>query len=331
MIGSMIKICSLDFLNKEFFETDVMAADGSVLFSAGEKITPELILRLYFKDIYVNEVVVKNETCNVLVSSVANEVESEEIASTPTEKIAANESIHGPRSVTTSPMEKEETFSGPRSVTTSPIAEVEEEASGGPRFVESNITNVETKEKTLYQKSAKASIDDDTEVKTEIIDENPENKPLIFDEEQAKRIVQYSIKIGKLLKLSDTELDELEQVAYNCNIGITDFKKADLCKKEFRRMKAFASYEKLLTSGTVSEKIAEMVKFSASSYDSDSFPLNSKIPHHHIVAIAGYYEDLFNQTNSKEKTLLKMLQLGGNQFNIFVLHKFIKVMRESNE
>ena len=51
----MIRICSLDFLNKDFFETDVKTADGKVLLAAGEKITPEVILELYFKEIYVDK------------------------------------------------------------------------------------------------------------------------------------------------------------------------------------------------------------------------------------------------------------------------------------
>ena len=51
----MIKVCSLDFLKKEVFDTDIKTSDGFVLFETGEKITPEIILRLYFKEIYVSE------------------------------------------------------------------------------------------------------------------------------------------------------------------------------------------------------------------------------------------------------------------------------------
>ncbi len=47
----MIKTCSLDFANKETFEVDVKSADGRVLCKAGEDITPDKILRLYFKEL----------------------------------------------------------------------------------------------------------------------------------------------------------------------------------------------------------------------------------------------------------------------------------------
>lgn len=49
----MIKICSLEFLNKNSFDVDVLSADGSVLYSAGCEITPNLLLKLYYKDIYI--------------------------------------------------------------------------------------------------------------------------------------------------------------------------------------------------------------------------------------------------------------------------------------
>lgn len=51
----MIKICALDLLNRETFETDVLSAEGKILCQKGYKITPQIILKLYFKEIFVNE------------------------------------------------------------------------------------------------------------------------------------------------------------------------------------------------------------------------------------------------------------------------------------
>jgi HD-GYP domain-containing protein (c-di-GMP phosphodiesterase class II) len=51
----MNKICSLDFLNKEEFDSDVLSAGGKILFSKGDKIKPEILLSLYFKEIIVKE------------------------------------------------------------------------------------------------------------------------------------------------------------------------------------------------------------------------------------------------------------------------------------
>lgn len=396
----MIKICSLDFLNREKFGTDVMTADGTVLFHSDDKITPEIILRLYFKEIYAEEsflkeepkVAVKNIEASVIAVSTGEEtvsnlssveinieeaeLESVDISVIEDEKITSSDprvvetnikeeekTLSGPKSVDVSIVKEEKiTSSGPRSIDVSAIEKEETTASSGPRSVEANVkeekaslgprsVDVSVKEEETTTSSGPRVVETrpdiseedqkgkeplfstksaakDTEI--EKLNKNPEEEPLIFDEEQAKRIVEHSIKIGKLLNFSTNEIKELEQVAYYCNIGITKFKKADLSKKSFRKMKTFASYEKLLNEGVVPEEIAEVVKLCANDYESDTFPLNSKIPYHHIVALTSFYEESLAQNNSKLETLLKMLQMGGNQFNIFILHKFIKIMREAN-
>lgn len=344
----MIKICSLDFLNRENFETDVMTADGRILFHSDDKITPDIILKLYFKDIYVDEAFLQEpETENVEVAVMAGgiEAESEDITSKGPRfvdmgDVESKEDISGPRFVETNEAEEEPASKGPRSVDTEEeeekIAslgprsvdtgeEEEKTASSGPKPIDTNSTDDAEKENSEDELSAKV------EEIHEDLPKNPEEEPLVFDEELAKKIVAHSIKLGKILKFSNDELKELEQVAYYYNIGITDFKKLDLPKKGFRKQKVFASYEKLLNSGIVPNHIAEMIKLCAKSYESETFQLDSRIPYYHIVALTSFYEELLAKNNSKEATLLKILQIGGNQFNIFILHKFIKTMRETNE
>lgn len=48
----MQKLSSLDFINKEIFDTDVYSKNGKKLVSQGETVTPEILLQLYFKEIY---------------------------------------------------------------------------------------------------------------------------------------------------------------------------------------------------------------------------------------------------------------------------------------
>lgn len=349
MIGVMIKVCALDFLNREFFDTDVMTADGKVLFSSGDTVTPNIILRLYFKDIYIEEAVTtveKEITVDFehkeLVSSSAVPISEASAVPTPVEivakaqemvttepipieiVVAAQEEVTaGPRSIEIEAIPQEEVTTGPKSIGISPVEK--EKVIYGANFAEANEPETTENESNLSPASAAAEIE-------EAPKETPES-PLKFDEDQAKRIVASSIKIGKLLNFTEKDLKDLEQVAYYCNIGITQFKRADLAKKEFRKMKAFASYEHITNEGVASTKIAEMVKLCANNYESESFPLDPKIPtpYHSIVAITSYYEELLAQNKSKQETLLKMLQLGGNQFNIFILHKFIKMMRDSND
>lgn len=323
MVEVMIKICSLNFLKEDSFKTDVKTADGAVLCQLGDPITPEVILKLYFKEIYVDkkylqesqaeeepEMMSKNIDASVAFMHVAEEVSS------------------GPKSVDIS-LEANEVPSGPRTVDVDVDLDVNlpaEEVGKGPRFAE--VATGATKGKNPTAASSKKHTIEEAEVA--VLVEDPENMPLEFDESQAKRIVEHSIKLGKLANFSASELKELEQAAYYCNIGITNFKKADAIKKGFRKKRLFAGYQKLLEDGTVPANIAEIIKFCANCYESESFPLDSKIPPQHIIAITSFYEEMLAKNNSKQETLLKMLQMGGNQFNIFILHKFIKLMRGDN-
>ena len=51
----MSKICSLDFLDKQEFDLDIISSGGIKLFSKGDKITPEILLSLYFKEIFAGK------------------------------------------------------------------------------------------------------------------------------------------------------------------------------------------------------------------------------------------------------------------------------------
>lgn len=349
MMGRMIKICSLDFLNKDKFETDILDSDGNVLFYAGHEITPDLLLRLYFKDIYVSTLLFAEKESKIMVS-VAAESEGnldvsygmpqsgdqglkeitygasvQELEGISKDK----DTIYGPIQPADN-VEDDSNYSYAGLVPGSGDVGKQEGNSKGPRSVEySDEDAAKVDDKTTIQElSAIVEENDEIDEVEEVVDDDPQLK---FDEAQAKDIVKFAQKLGNLLKLSANELKDLELVAYNYNIGIDRFKKSDSLKKQFRSLKAYASYEKLINEGVISTKIAEMVKMTASGYDSNAFPLSDKIPIANIVSIVGYYVDLLSGGLSKDKVLLKMLQLGGNQFNIFALHKFIKMMRELDE
>lgn len=447
----MNKVCSLDFLNDECFKTDIKTSNGVVLFHAGDKITPEIILKLYFKEIYTGEAstsqeivsslteiheeteITEIETSEQIETVEEAEVETEKVVEVETEeelpeeeeltevetseeietieevevkteeetietekelveaeetsktevtteagvggktkkskgpKLAAEgsteevteeedetstkgpklaesrfdkeeekeeeeleeENLKGPRAASTK-NGKDEKTKGPRQVDTTLEAKTDEkEAKKGPKLAQDNLIS-EDKEKKGPKSSGKSKFEEEEKEEKAPVEENPEEKQLEFDESMAKRIVKSSLDVGKMLELSAEELKELEQVAYYCNIGITNFKKADSRKRGFSKMKFHASYQKLLEEGTIPAEIAEKVKLCANNYESENFPLESKIPSYHIVAMISYYEDLLAKNNSKEETLLKMLQMGGNRFNIFILHKFIRMMRELN-
>lgn len=285
----MIKISSLDFLNREVFDIDIMAKDGSILYSAGDPITPEIILNLYFKEIYVAQNYFELQ-------------EQEEAAAAA----AAEISTHKPEDAT---MQKAAALNFDS--TSKKAATTLERTTGQAE---------EKKEEKIEEKVAEKS--------EEEIDE-----ALQFDEEQAKRMAEYACALGKMISIPEKNLKELEQAAYYHKIGRKLFKHSDLAKPDFKKRQAEASYEIMLNELNFPEKIAGVAKSYMGRYNTIGFKLDKdflvNIPYSHIVSIVSYYEELL-ETQSKEEVLAKMLQSGGNRFNIFILHKFINMMRETN-
>lgn len=334
-IGEMIKVCSLDYLNKKVFETDIMTKNGKVLVNSGENVTPEIILRLFFKEIYVEEIAETNK--NEFKNAILEEGKEEALVSSKTRLSSDSAMVGG---VATSEVIDLPKSSSKELDTENPTEEIKEaepkaeadseEISSEKISPESNLSfDIDSSSKSSKGTPKKSKLGKEDEEKE---DENePENQLLEFDQEQAKRISDNATKLGKLVGYSKEELKELEEAAYYCNIGITKFTKDFLDKKNFRKAKALEGYKILLNEKCMPENIAEAVKFSANNYDSDAFALDGKIPYNHVIAITSYYEDLLEQNQSKQTILLKMLQMGGNKFNIFVLHKFINMMKESAE
>lgn len=334
----MKRVCSLDYLYKETFETDITNADGKVLVSEGTSVTPEILLKLYFNDTYAQEQKIEEEVVEIieeideLESSLNSEDESvvlkefESGAGAAARGEVATSAIvvdlaaigHGDKADgTDEDTQATEPEIDKENGDKEDSSDTEVDAAGNVK--DSGSKDVSKKDKDKSGKTIESHVED------------PEDKQLKFDEEVAKRLVDYSVKLGKELGFSKAELKEIEEVAYNYNIAITQFTTDDLLKPGFRKMKVRAAYEYLSKANTVSEKVIESVKLCANNYESETFALNAKIPYHHIVAVTSYYEELLAQYNSKSKTLAKIMELGGNKFNIFVLHKFIRIMREANE
>ncbi len=245
----MIKINSLDFINRAFFETDIMTADGRVLVKKGDKIEPKTLLRLYFKELYINEPL-KTEI-----------KEEQKIKDDAVEELVQIN------------LQKEEQIEEPK-------------------------------------------------------ENNDSMEKLEFDEDEAKRVSELSVKIGEKLNLSPDSIEELKQAAYYHNIGRTRLTKGELNKTDFKRKQSMEGYDILLNEKKLPLKIAETAKFYIQKYETNNQKLGDEIPYANIVAITSYYDELLTKGLDKEVVLDKMLRLGGNRFNIFVLHKFIRMMKE---
>lgn len=372
----MIKVCSLDYLNKEFYETDIVTADGRVIAAVGDKVSPDVILALYFKEVYVSdisekkvfqsEMLAKEELKELPPSPVLDEDGLKEPSSAAIEPNLAESEAEAEEikieipvvdvsvipDVSSKPVESipeqepevldsQKRDSGP--VFSLPDVEEKKQVEPKPSVINFDLSDEPEKDDSRKPIPAQMEFDDeDIVIKTEnvsgtesgegkIIIEDPEKAPLVFDENKAKKNAEYAVKLAKMLNFSPDEIKDIEEAAYYYDIGISKFTKADLKKKNFKKAKALESYNILLNEKMLPDRIADAVKFSANDYDSSSFQLTSKIPYSHIISVTGFYSEFLMQGHSKKEILAKMLQMGGNKFNIFILHKFIKMMREENE
>lgn len=341
----MIKVCSLEFVNKEFFGADIMTVDGRTLCAADEIVTPEKILKLYFKDIYVEnpleEEYVKREKEKEATERLPKEA-TERTAGVAAEKAAENEAEEATEKATEKAIEEVSEIIEEELIEEAIKAEEFEEVA--EEIIDEIVEEINIEEKEQAEGLIKEKIGDKQE--TKVAKEHKrtsmrgselpeEDVPVVdddmqFDEEQAQRVSDCAVKMGKKLKFSLQKLDELKQAAYYHKIGVTKFKKEEANKKDFKKVQAQAGYDIVLEK-EMPQAVAEAVKLWVVDYDSNAFSLEGEIPYAHIIAICDYYDNSVNNKNrSKEETLLKMLQFGGNKFNIFVLHKFVKMMGDSN-
>lgn len=267
----MLKVCSLDFINQAYFETDIFSAQGELLQKKGEQINPGILLELYFQEIYIKKPLAgKRET----------------IAEEP--KIDA------------------ETISNTEE---SSVLKTEQE------------TDIQVQTKTQDEIIP-------VEITEELAEDPKSTEKLEFDEDEANNVAELSVKIGKRLNLPVKEIEELKQAAYYHNIGRTRLTKKDLEQKNFRERQAREGKAILLKEKKLSSKIAETAELYLQKCETSSQPIQEKITYAHIVAIANFYNGLIKKGMSKDEALDKMLLIGGNKFNIMVLHKFIRLMQE---
>lgn len=423
MNGSMKKVCSLDFLNLKYFEADIKTADGRTVISQGSQITPELLLKLYFKDIYIQdgvqvedkpimppvleqvteeiqpeiqakieqpiEVEIQPESIqpeqvvsdvevktpkqpappslDIDDESIEQEIKAPKHALPDIDGMQINPSIPDIDGKQKMPSASEDDINPPlpdidskspkqaipdidnKSIN-APLPDIEEKApvNGLPdmdaKAPKQALPDIEDKVPTPESKfnSMAFDIDEPAEKpsKYQALAPEPEPEPepeeekdpeLKFDKEQAERMAQLAAKIGKTLKLDSRELDDLRKAAFYCNIGIISFRKSDTLKRDFEIHKALESAEMAKLEGKASANAIETIRLHPNDYDSTSFSLNQKIPHYHIIGMVYFYEKMIQKLGSKKAVLERMLQLGGNKFNIFVLHKFIRMMKETNE
>jgi len=286
----MIKICSLEFLNKKYFQTDILNKNGKILYEAGDEITPSIILRLFFKDIYAMELPgdIDDESSELNIKAKAKfEATQKEKNKKEFAKIQLLEDAQIEKAKRTDETQKDKS------------------------------ENIAAEQHHMAQTSAPQA-----------------PVYLEFDKEEATQVSSYAKIMGSLLGLKAKELKELEVAAYFYNIGKSKIKVEDANNTNFKKMQAQAGYELLKKDAKFTERIADTARTYILNYDATTFALKndeghrSDIPFSHIVAIADYYYALEKKSVKKQEILSKMLQKGGNKFNIFILHKFINKMRD---
>lgn len=415
----MIKICSLDLINRNFFETDILTADGKILCEQGKEIDSKTLLKLYFKEIYVetplsedfvmvtndeleqeetvfkdiiqpilkdeNEILAekkeiepknkgkidqkaKKEPTPRAKKKYDDDVKREFIARTKKTEERAKKEIT-PRAKKKyedevkrefpsrakkeaeeelkkefKPRAKQEAEEDVKKEFKPRKKEIEEEIQkeAKPKFkkkIEEESPKEEIRTKYSLKPETEGLIENDEftfETESELEPDTdlsslelPDDiKKLEFDEEEAQRISELSVKIGKALGLFAKKLEELKQAAYYHNIGRTKLTEEDLLSPDFKKRQALFGYNILINEKKLPVGIAEAAKFNMQKYDTTNYKLGEDLPYSHIVAIASFFDGLLLKNMSKDEALEKMLQLGGNKFNIFILHKFIRIMKE---
>jgi hypothetical protein len=288
----MGKVCSLDFLNKSEFDTDICSVGGRKIFSKGDKITPEILACLYFMNVASKT---PAEAANAPMPAVAT--------AAVTADVAASDAA---------------------------VAEVAVEEAIVDTVAEVVVEEVETETLAEYESHGIRGEATANNSSAEISDN------LVFDEEYANKVADIAYKVGAVIGLSESNLEELKEAAYNYKIGVIKFKEKDLSDPNFDMKVADAGYAYLIKEKKIPDKIAGVAKRYMETYDCIEFFKNSTsvadIPFSHIVGVIDYYFKLVNKAAlTKEEALKRVLKVGGYRFNIFVLHKFINVMRETNE
>lgn len=343
----MIRVSSLDFLDQDCFRTDIKTADGKIIINSGEPITPELILKLYFKEIYVEEptkviyktdeheekalrekikesnvsFVSKNEdTVDVEVSIKSTEKTSvDEVASVTKENQVINEDLQAPQLDITENSKVKEPQAPQLDFT--PTAKSEPE-------VVSPVLDIN------FSETPKPNVERDKEelpIQEEVVvakEEIPfEDQLIVVDENEVELLVERTAQLAKMFNFSGAEIEEIKLAARYANMSLSEFKLKEINEKDFRLRKSKRSYDMACALGTLSQSVLETIKEHTKNYDSASFSLSSKIPYTDILSVTCYCFRAKLLRQDKETVLKKMLQLGSNSFNPFVLHKFIKMMR----
>lgn len=174
-------------------------------------------------------------------------------------------------------------------------------------------------------------------MKTKLIDVSQEiqnaQKDMAFDEKTAEIIANNAVKVGQFANLKENQLEELWLTAYYHDIGKTKLNASAIEAKDFKKQVTQASYE-ILSSKKVPSRVTEALKFCVNcinSYKSNLFKFDEPMPYCHIISIVSYYQNLLDKKQTKDKALSIMLQHGGNKFNPFILHTFIRIIREEND
>ena len=160
----------------------------------------------------------------------------------------------------------------------------------------------------------------------------PEEDESIFDEKEALEVQKYSELIAIDLELSEAEIKNIKLAGFIHNIGDKFLTKEAKEKENYLELRSKLGYEYTYNKLKYPEAVSRVTKEYYRSSNLDNFDLSNKtiknIPYSHIVTIAAYYAKHQNEYRSTEDILKKMIRVGGKLFNIYILHRFIRKIRE---
>lgn len=388
----MRNISPLEFMNKEYFGTDIFLNNGNVLVQSGTRVTPEILMKLYFTKVYVSEKwnqddllndlqyrppVYEPETINTIMSDTepyvekipteSDEMFSYGISTSPksdyqkesTENIIKDSIEIEAEKLSLSEKYEEEKIElsiEDNEVDFEETTEQEEVFEQKENFIGESCLDKsmeETAEELVLEQKPEEENEEIAEVEKQKVAKTQESElqkiqkpdltieetekilPLEFNKDDADKLAQLAVEVGKLLNFSVGKLKELEKAGYYLRIGMPRLTTSDIeDRKTFRQKLANASYQIVMNEMHLPEPICTSIRNYVVDYNIKQFNIagnkNIQIPNIHILAVVNCYVTL-RKTRSKEDTLKEMLYIGGNKFNVFLLHKFIHMMRMRND
>ena len=284
----MRKLFSLDFLNLKQFNSDVYTASSFKLASEGDEITPEILLKMYFRELYDEA---KGE-------APLYEQPAVEVKPVIQEPVFEPESVIEPEPVVEPEPEPEPVIE--QEEEPEPIVEPEEEEEPEPVTVAVAAKTSEDYDEDRFDRDHAQEVYDLSVKIGKLMNLSPQDSAMLKE-------AAFYHDVGNAI-VSEEELVKKDGKRKAALAGFDYL-------KEIKKQPDYVA--------SVPNRILENYDTKEYPFKRDaSFEWRL----HHIVSIADFYVNYYNKVQSKKAVCEAMVKIGYTRFNPYVLHRFIYSM-----